>query len=330
MLLLTIKVVTARRFTIMQGRRLNGGIVAVVAVFSLCGHSASHAQTRGQGDAAAVGEPVEAEIRAQGIAAPALRTRNGSVALKVTDYNGACRRIIEIVAAQGGELIDTHTEVTDSGRRHGWLHLRVPAARLTTVLPRVREAGTLYGERVTSTDGASEYANLGHRVERLRQHEGRLAGVLETRQRGLRGSDVLYLQERLFRASVDESLLAQQRADLLRRGEVSLVTVRLFEPLPLRARDRATESLAAHFSHARERASDMLSAQARRAATASAYLLVFAPLWLPALIATLFAARWVVRRLAVLLGRGDIVLPYLRGVATWIGSTLRRGAVPPT
>ena len=89
--------------------------------------------------------------------------------------------------------------------------------------------GKLYGENVATTDHASEYEELARRIVRLQQHETRLTGILQSGHR-LRGGDLLYVQERLFRASVDESLLAQRRADLERDTQVNVVQIEMFEP----------------------------------------------------------------------------------------------------
>jgi hypothetical protein len=129
----------------------------------------------------------------------------------------------------------------------------------------------------------------------LKEHQARLSTLLDN-QRRLRGSDILYVQERLFRASVDEGLLQQRRADMARRGQVAHVEVALFEPLPIRRLDRAQIDLAAHFGEAKGYAGSVLSGFARRAATVAAYAVVFAPFWLPVALLILLLTRWLARR----------------------------------
>ena len=242
-------------------------VLGMVGVLSVQGETATKAQIVGTG---------EKETRS-------LPVHSGAVTLKVADYNRAYQLLTAATIAEHGELLAARTEVKDSGRRHGWLRLCVPSDRLGDFLPRIRAVGVLYGERFISEENTSTYDSLGRRIVRLREHEGRLEGVLQTRSNRLRGSDILYLQERLFRASVDESLLAQTQDDLVHKSEKSLLTVELFEPLPIRARDRAGRSLSAHWIGARERSGEAMTALFRRVLTALAFVLTFTPLWLPCL-----------------------------------------------
>jgi hypothetical protein len=69
-------------------------------------------------------------------------------------------------------------------------------------------------------------------MARLAEHRQRLAGILSSARR-LRGSDILYVQERLFRAGVDQDLLGLQREALSRKAEQSTVVLTMFEPLSI-------------------------------------------------------------------------------------------------
>ncbi len=149
------------------------------------------------------------------------------------------------------------------------------------------------------------------RGERLQQHEGWLSGMLRGNRR-MRGSDILYLQERLFRAGVDESLLSQRRLDLERWAVASTVTVELFEPgtMPLPDTTR-TVNLAQRFTGAAQTARTGINHQLARGATAGAYALVYAPVWGPAFVIALLRLRWAwVRR---------------REILAWIVAVLARG-----
>lgn len=269
--------------------------VTVTAAVCLLGLSAgipkaAHAEGRPSADSQV---PTSAEPR-DGKDVPHL-AHGASVTLKVSDYDQVSRQIVEYASASGGHKLDSRTDVGRNGRRNGWLRVSVPASQLDSLLVNVRGLGSLAGERVATMDNTSEGQSLGRRVERLKQHEGRLAGVLATRK-NLRGSDVLFLQERLFRASVDESLLSQQQQDLYHKDDTSLLTVTLFEPTPIRARDRASRNLAMHWTGVQERAEDSLAALGRRLMTAGAFALVFAPLYLPPLLIVGFLIRRLARR----------------------------------
>jgi len=224
--------------------------------------------------------------------------RGGNIVVKVPGFDAARRQVINAAGTQGAELLAARTLVDGKGRKHGWLQFRLPASRLPALLGAVQGFGKLYGENVATTDHASEYEELARRIVRLQQHETRLTGILQSGRR-LRGGDLLYVQERLFRASVDESLLAQRRADLEREARVNIVQIEMFEPGALPPTlSPATPNLAHGFLQAANLARAHLNRLLARGATAGAYALVYAPLWLPVLLAGLLLLRalWLRRR----------------------------------
>ena len=235
---------------------------------------------------------------ARGQAPPVeMPTRSGSIVIKVATYEDARRLVLAAARAQGAEMLGARTLVDVKGRRHGWLRLRLPSQSLPALLSAVGASGKLYGENITTSDHASEYEELARRITRLREHEARLSEILGAGRR-LRGGDLLYVQERLFRASVDESLLAQRRADLERDTQVNTLMVELFEPgsLPTPAGRDSPGSPARWFPQALVLARTHLSRLLARGATGAAYVVVYAPLWLPAILISLLLLRWLWNR----------------------------------
>jgi len=223
--------------------------------------------------------------------------RGGSIVVKVAAFDAARQEVLAAAAGQGAELLAARTLVDGKGRKHGWLEFRLPASRLPALLGAAQNDGRLFGESVATTDHASEYEELARRIVRLQQHEVRLSGILQSGRR-LRGGDLLYVQERLFRASVDESLLAQRRADLERDTQVNTVRVELFEPGSLPAAAVPPLTPAQGFTGAMALARAHWERLLGRGATAGAYLLVYLPLWLPGLLTGLLLLRllWTRRR----------------------------------
>jgi hypothetical protein len=163
--------------------------------------------------------------------------RGAAVTVKVESYADAQKGLADLVAKHGGTAADRHRVASEKGRHSGWLRVQVPKANLDAFLGDVRQLGKVYGERLSLEDRSEEYLSLGKRAERLRQHEARLSGILGSGRR-LRGSDILYVQERLFRASVDEDSLLQQREALAARTPTSSVVVTFFEPTRLKEEPR--------------------------------------------------------------------------------------------
>jgi len=226
--------------------------------------------------------------------APSPETRGAHIVLKVADYDAAASGLRALAARHSGEVTSSRTEVDPRGKRRGWATVRLPADRLPAGLADARGLGKLYSETVGRADHATEYATLARRSRRLSEHEARLANVLAGARR-LRGGDLLYLQERLFRNGLDQEQLAQRRADLERAGRSALLTLEFFEPEP-----RLAAPLGAAYAGGVQRARSAWQALLGRGATAGAFALVFLPLWLPALLLGLLLTVWSARRLRVL------------------------------
>jgi len=223
-------------------------------------------------------------------------SRAATLALKVDHYDDARSQVLLAAETRHAELLDAKTLVNEKGKKHGWLRLRIQAAQMPMLLAELPVLGKVSAENVATSDQRSDFEELGRRVTRL-QHEQRLGGVLQS-PRHMRGSDILYLQERLFRASVDESLLSQQRIDLERSAQDSTLLVELFEPGALPPGIPQPVNLQSWFARARAIAQSARDHTLARAATASAYAAVYAPFWIPVFVLALvlLALFWRFRR----------------------------------
>jgi hypothetical protein len=231
--------------------------------------------------AAAVGtrEPVQVRVPSRG----------GTVVVKVRDYDQARQAVLSAALQHGAELLNSRTEADYQGKQHGWMRFRLAADRLPLLLAGTRSVGRPYAENFTAADHTSEYEELERRIGRLREHQPRLESILQSNRR-LRGSDILFVQERLFRAGVDEGMLRQRRADLERNARTATLVVELFEPETRRALD-----LGNYYAAASLRARGAMYRWLARAMTVGAFALTFAPFWIPALIVGLLLLRWLLR-----------------------------------
>ena len=162
-------------------------------------------------------------------ATSSVATRGAALVLKVEGFEAARQKISELTRGSGGEVRQAQSHVAEKGRRHGTVQLSVPADKLEPLLTQLRGLGIPSGERTTTLERWAESEELARRAERSKGHQVRLNGLLGSGRR-LRGSDVLYVEERLVRAENDEDILRLQREKLLRATALSKVTVVLFEP----------------------------------------------------------------------------------------------------
>lgn len=263
--------------------------------------------------------------RAQAAPGPSAQTqmlsRTATLALKVDGYDEARSLVLQAAAMRDAQLLDAKTLVNEKGKKHGWLRLRVQSAQMPRLLNDLPPLGKVSAENVATADQLSDFEALGRRVTRLQQHEQRLGGVLQSPRR-MRGSDILYLQERLFRASVDESLLSQQRIDLERSATNSTLLVELFEPGALPPGIGQPVSLPSWFARARAIAQAERDRTLARGATATAYAAVYAPFWVPVFAAALLLLRVIWRHRRFLLARAwqivTLAVTLMMRVMNWL------------
>ena len=162
--------------------------------------------------------------------------RSGSIVLKVSDYSDARARVIGLAQARDAVLHQEKSEANFTGERHGEIVLEMNAAQLRPLMEEVRRIGKLYSELVRTTDRTSDYQKLGTRISLLKQNEGELLAFLHSPRR-MRGSDILYIQSRLFDSRAQGANVAQERIDIARRSRRAMLSVALFEPEPRKTFD---------------------------------------------------------------------------------------------
>lgn len=230
--------------------------------------------------------------RCQSPVAPLVKmpVRGGVITLKVTDYEAARRRLTETAAQYGAEVKDAITDVNEKGAKHGWTRLILPQDQLAGLLAAVKSSGTLYAEKVETKDATSESESLEHRAGLLREHQEHLQSLMSASRR-LRSGDILFVQDRLFRAAVDEGELRQAKVDLARSAQTSTLMVVMFEPGASPAAQGKLVGLGHWFSVGIGRAHAALNHDLARAVTATAYVAVFAWLWAPIALAAIIVER---------------------------------------
>jgi Domain of unknown function (DUF4349) len=242
--------------------------------------------------------------------------RGGALTIKVTDFTAARDQIGLVAKKYGGGVVDSAIQVAEKGRKHGWVRVRVAAGDYNVFLSEARGMGKLYGEKLRTVSQTSRHSELEKRADKLGEHQMRLAVILGDKRR-LRGGDLLFIQERLFRAGVDEEMLRQQRTDIAQNAKTATLTVMLFEPLPVVDDGGFKGRLSARFQTSLR---DTVTGVTNNIADATGGFLLKLLLWLPIIVCSLilwrrykvailsYATRymslllpWVIRQLSVFL-----------------------------
>lgn len=217
-----------------------------------------------------------------------------TVSLKVASFNEAADAVSAIAVSSGGQILESREFVNGKGKKHGWIRLRVSAPQLGAVMHEAAMQGRLASSAFVATDNRSATEALARRITRLCEHQARLSGLLGGDRR-LRGSDILFIQDRLFRAGLDEEDLAQQSVDMGRTERTGTAQIFLFEPYSVPALMPAP-ALSARYRESLSIAKGHVELALAKAMTVLAYSVVYAPFWLPVFIAVVLLLSWLWRR----------------------------------
>ena len=219
----------------------------------------------------------------------AVSVRSGSIVLKVRDYNQARERVMRLAAERGATSPEEKSVVNFAGERHGDINLELNAAHLGSMMEDVRRVGKLYSELVQTTDETSRCQKLAKQIALLQQNEDELLTFLRSPRR-MRGSDILFVQYRLYQSRVEAANAAQERADITRRAQKARINVALFEPEPRKTFDWSNWHAVAAY-----RAKGSLLYVTRKVVTGLYFIVFFAPFWIPATLIVFFGGRKLIR-----------------------------------
>jgi galactitol-specific phosphotransferase system IIB component len=155
-------------------------------------------------------------------------TKGSSITIKGSDFEVIRSSLKKLAENHNGRVTDSKTNVSSKGRKFGWFRLIVPAVELDSTMVDVRKVGKLIGEYTTSAPRQSELDELSLRSQSLNAHVNRLKSGLND-GRKLRGSDILYLQERVFRGETDVKLLRHESDKILSQIDNASIVVTAYE-----------------------------------------------------------------------------------------------------
>jgi len=232
--------------------------------------------------AAPVATPSSPPAQPQG---PAQVHRSAAITLKVTDFDATMEKLLDLAKKLEAKPTDSKTQVNFMGAKHGWIRFHLEASELDEALAQVKALGVLYGSKTTVEDRTDEYQELEGRITDLRTHEQDLRHTLELPRR-MRGSDILYLQERLLSTRFAITGATQTRQSIERRSRVGSLVVFLFEP-----GTRGALGLGDWYAGSVLRAKGSALRSLAKVGTGAIFAVYFAWVWVPALIVLWLVCR---------------------------------------
>jgi hypothetical protein len=158
--------------------------------------------------------------------------REGTVALRVDDYDTARTALTERASALGGYVADAEQRRHRTDNRTwqtGEVVLRVPAEDFDRLLAFTKRQGTVERETTNARDVTDQLADLDARIETLEAQRDRLRTLYS---RANTTDDLLAIENRLTEVQSEIERLEAQRRSLQDRVALSTLTVQLREPEP--------------------------------------------------------------------------------------------------
>jgi len=177
------------------------------------------------------GTPESASEEAKAPSLPATTGRfityQVTLTLEVKEFDRAKNQLREIMDAEGGYTTQANFMETPNQPRRATLVLRVPAARLATILNQIRELGRVKEEHLNSEEVTEQVVDLEARLHNARATEQRLIDVLNNRTGKV--LDILQVEREIARTRQEIERMEAQRQTLLHRVELATVNVTLAE-----------------------------------------------------------------------------------------------------
>jgi predicted anti-sigma-YlaC factor YlaD len=150
-----------------------------------------------------------------------------TMTVEVKEFDQAKNRLREIMDAEGGYTAQANFVETPNQPRRANLVLRVPAARLATILNQIRELGRVKEEHLNSEEVTEQVVDLEARLHNARATEQRLIEVLNNRTGKVR--DILEVEQEIARTREQIERMEAQRQNLMKRVEMATVNLTLAE-----------------------------------------------------------------------------------------------------
>jgi hypothetical protein len=150
-----------------------------------------------------------------------------SMTVEVKEFEAAKSRLHEIMDAEGGYITNSNFVETPNQPKRASLVLRVPAAKLQTILNQIRELGRVKEEHLNSEEVTEQVIDLEARLKNARGTEQRLIEVLNNRTGKV--ADILQVEQEISRTREQIERMEAQRQNLMKRVEMATVSLTLAE-----------------------------------------------------------------------------------------------------
>ena len=156
--------------------------------------------------------------------------QRASLRIEVKDFQSSSDAVIDIVERSNGFISDSHSYVTDTGRKRGSITIRIPADRFIAVINEIECVGDVKSKDTSGEDVTEEYIDLTARLNNSERQEQRLLEILDMANNT---KEVLEVEREVWRVRTEIERLTGRIKYLENRVELATISVSLYEPEPI-------------------------------------------------------------------------------------------------
>ena len=156
--------------------------------------------------------------------------QHASLRIEVKDFQSSSDAVIDIVERLNGFISDSHSYVTDTGRKRGSITIRIPADRFIAVIDEIACVGNVKSKDTSGEDVTEEYIDLTARLNNSERQEQRLLEILDMAKEV---KEVLEVEREVWRVRTEIERLTGRIKYLENRVELATISVSLYEPEPI-------------------------------------------------------------------------------------------------
>ena len=156
--------------------------------------------------------------------------QRASLSIEVKDFQSSSDAVIDIVERSNGFISDSHSYVTDTGRKRGDITIRVPTDKFLAVIAEIACVGDVKSKDTSGEDVTEEYIDLTARLNNSERQEQRLLEILDMANNT---KEVLEVEREVWRVRTEIERLTGRIKYLENRVELATISVSLYEPEPI-------------------------------------------------------------------------------------------------
>jgi len=217
---------------------------------------------------------------------------NATLDVIVKDLEAATPEVEKLVAGHKGFVAKSEVKGNTGTRRTATYTLRVPVAAFPALKEGLLALGTPERNVVDTQDVTEEFIDVEARIKNLKEQEAKLNELLKEKRKEEKLEDVIKVSDRIYVVRGDIERAQGRRNYLQNRVQLSTINVTLRE---IKDYKPAATSFSARIGEMFRKSWEALVDFGEGFVLVVVALVPWAPLWLPALIALVWATRRLIR-----------------------------------